>query len=165
MQHKRQTKRLTQAKFCALIRLKIIILVSITLTITASALAETVYRCGESYSTFAQCPSGPAAEVRASQGAPQTTPSKPSLATDDMRLAEDLEKKRLQAERQATQNTPNRFGAVAPNHPMPPLDAERAPISKPGKHTRQPTGPYFTAKDPTTPAKKKSNAKALPRSN
>jgi hypothetical protein len=139
-----------------------------------TTLADTVYRCGEAYSSSNQCASGTAKEVKPSAVLHTTEANNANAATRDLRDAQALEKQRLQAEQQATQAAPIR------------LSTPRAPSTAPlpssvthteqnaskgnrrekgqGKHTRKPNKPYFTAVDPTAAPKKKSTATAVPAS-
>ena len=138
----------------------------IALLVVASASAESVYRCGDEYSPSAQCPNGHPAEVKASAVLRSNPTDKAANAANDRQEAEGLEKKRLQAERQAAQTAPVRFSASS--HTISQnlnTNAERSPALNKGKRARKPQSPYFTAKDPTAPPKKKSNAKALPSTN
>jgi len=135
-----------------------------------AALADTVYRCGETYSTSSQCANGTASEVKPSSVLHATGQDKDngSTATRDMRDAQALEKQRLQAERQAAQAAPIRLSTpIAPPASPPPSSATHSePLSHKGKdqgkHARQPNSPYFTAVDPTVGPKKKNTAKAVP---
>ena len=133
------------------------------LLMTVSAHADTVYRCGNAYSASDQCANGQSAEVKASSVLRDRAQDKPSHVSNEQQEAAALEKKRLQAERQATQNAPIRLSA-SPNPPSRRVntDVERNPSRNKGKHARKPPSPYFTAKDPNAPPKKKSTAKAVP---
>ena len=128
-----------------------------------TALADTVYRCGEAYSTSNQCANGAATEVKPTSVQQATGPDKGHTATRDLREAQALEKQRLQAERQAAQAAPIRLGAPAAN-PAPSNVTHSAPLANHGKRkqARKPNSPYFTAVDPTAAPKKKSTAKAVP---
>jgi hypothetical protein len=128
--------------------------------------ADTVYRCGEAYSTSSHCAHDAATEVKPSSVLHTTGPIKSSTAPIDLREAQTLEKQRLQAERQAAQSapirlsTPNASPSIATSHE--PL-AQRGKHK--GKHARKPQSPYFTAVDPSAKnakPKKKSTAKAVP---
>jgi hypothetical protein len=128
--------------------------------------ADTVYRCGEAYSTSSQCPHEAAKEVKPSSVLPTSGQDKNNTAASDLREAQALEKQRLQAERQAAQSTPIRL-----NTPTAPLSivTSHEPLTqsgqRKGKHARKPQSPYFTAVDPSTKnakQKKKSTAKAVP---
>jgi hypothetical protein len=122
-----------------------------------SILAETVYRCGESYSTSHQCANATATEVKPSSVLHTTAANN---TNHDAREAQALETQRRQAERQATHTAPA------------PINTQRASptIATPSdtvanhqrKHTRKPTSPYFTAVDPNATHKKKNTAKAVP---
>ena len=129
------------------------------------ALADTVYRCGEAYSTSSQCANGAATEVKPTSVQQATGPDKGHTATHDLREAQALEKQRLQAERQAAQAAPIRLGAPAAN-PAPSNGTHSEPLANHGKRkqARKPNSPYFTAVDPTASPKKKSTAKAVPAS-
>lgn len=149
--------RLTRTKFTTSTWQRGITSIAWALLITAPASADTAYRCGDAYSALAQCPSGQPVEVKTTSVPRSSAPDTNAAAMRDIREAEALEKKRLQAERQAGPNAAVRLSA--------PSDAERAPMPSKGKHMRKPPNPYFTAKDPSAPTKKKGNAKALPSAN
>jgi hypothetical protein len=123
--------------------------------------ADTVYRCGEAYSTSSQCANATATEVK-----PSTvlhTTGQTNNATSDLRDAQALEKQRLHAERQAVQTAPVR---ISTPHTPPPIVTSNEPLApngkRQGKHARKPNSPYFTAVDPNAAPKKKSTAKAVP---
>ena len=112
--------------------------------------SESVYRCGSSYSSSAQCAQESATEVTA-HTEPRHHPSTPNvMPTHEQREADALEKKRWQSERQTTQNQPVRV-IVAPvqNQTAPSPETPRH-----GQRLHKPQSPYFTAKDPNKPAKK-----------
>jgi hypothetical protein len=155
MLKQRQPKRLTPADY----------LKGVAFTLSACCIlsthADTVYRCGEAYSTSNQCANATATEVKPASIL-QTT-GQTSHATSDLRDAQALEKQRLQAERQAVQTAPVRINAL----PTPPPIATSNPPLAPngrhqGKHVRKPASPYFTAVDPNAAHKKKSTGKAVP---
>jgi hypothetical protein len=124
-------------------------------------LADTVYRCGEAYSTSSQCDNAAATEVKPSSVLHTTGPT--NNATSDLREAQALEKQRLQAERQAFQTAPVRVSALPTPPPIATSNPPLAPNGRhPGKHGRKPASPYFTAVDPHATPKKKSTAKAVP---
>jgi hypothetical protein len=146
MLRKHKPKGLTPADF-----------IHLALTLSACYItpthADTVYRCGEAYSTSSQCANGTATEVKPSSVLNTTGPDKANSAMRDMRDAQALEKQPLQAEQQAAQAAPIRLST----HSAP----SAAPPSK-GKQASKPNSPYFTAVDPTTTLKNKSTAKAVP---
>jgi hypothetical protein len=139
-----------------------------------AAFADTVYRCGETYSSSNQCAIGAAKEVKPSAVLPSTEPDKANTARRDLRDAQALEKQRLQAEHQAAQAAPIRLNV--PSAPSAAPSTSNVPLSEPsankdksrengkGKHARKSNHPYFTAVDPTAVPKKKSTAKAVPAS-
>ena len=133
-----------------------------------TTLADTVYRCGEAYSSSNHCASGTATEVKPNSVMQTEGPDKGHAATRDLRDAQALEKKRLQAEQQAAQAAPIRLSAPsAPStNPSSSNVTQTEPITKQGKRkgkqARKPSSPYFTAVDPTAAPKKKSTAKAVP---
>ena len=135
-----------------------------------ATLADTVYRCGEAYSSSSQCTNGAATEVKPSSVLQTEGPDKGHAATRDLRDAQALEKQRLQAEQQAAQAAPIRLSTPsAPStNPSSSNVTQTEPISKQGKRkgkqARKPNNPYFTAVDPTAAPKKKSTAKAVPAS-
>jgi hypothetical protein len=113
--------------------------------------ADTVYRCGDAYSTSSQCANGAATEVKPSSVLQTAGPDKGNATTRDLRDAQALEKQRLQAERQAASPPPSN---VTHNEPL----ANRGNR----KHAGKPNSPYFTAVDPNAAPKKKSTVKAVP---
>ena len=135
-----------------------------------ATLADTVYRCGEAYSSSSQCSSGAATEVKPNSVLQTAGQDKANAATRDLRDAQALEKQRLQAEQQAAQAAPIRLSAPsAPStNPSSSNVTQTEPITKQGKRkgkqARKPSSPYFTAVDPTAAPKKKSTAKAVPAS-
>ena len=158
--------RLTRTKFTTSTWQRGITSIAWALLITAPASADTAYRCGDAYSALAQCPSGQPVEVKTTSVPRSSAQDTNAAAMRDMREAEALEKKRLQAERQAGQNAALRLSAPGNlGSTSPPYETERAPMPSKGKHMRKPPNPYFTAKDPSAPTKKKGNAKALPSAN
>ena len=124
------------------------------------AYADAVYRCGEAYSTVAQCGSTAATEVKPTSAL--ATGTSTNTSANDVRDAQALEKQRLHAQRQAVQTT----APVQINTPraQTPVAANNEPAIHNGKrqHTRRPASPYFTAVDPNAKQKKKSTAKAVP---
>jgi len=141
--------------------------ISLTFTLSAWCImpthADTVYRCGEAYSTSSQCGNTAATEVKPSSVLHATGQDKSNTTTSDLRDAQALERQRLQAERQAVQTAPVRFStsnaqpaSLANNEPLPNSGKHK------GKHARKPPSPYFTAVDPNATPKKKSTAKAVP---
>jgi hypothetical protein len=151
-------------------------LISLALTFNAwcitATYADTVYRCGETYSTSSQCANGTATEVKPSSVLKTTGPDKGNTATRDLLDAQALEKQRLQAEQQAAQAAPIRLStpsapSTAPSSvPQTELGTNKGNRREKGKgkHARKPNTPYFTAVDPTAAPKKKSTAKAVPAS-
>ena len=145
-------------------------LISLVLTFNAWCIththADTVYRCGEAYSTSSQCAHDAATEVKPSSVLHTTAPVKSSTAPIDLREAQALEKQRLQAERQAAQSASIRLST--PNA-SPSIITSHEPLAQSGKHkgkhARKAQSPYFTAVDPSAKnakLKKKSTAKAVP---
>jgi hypothetical protein len=123
--------------------------------------ADTVYRCGEAYSTSSQCANATATEVKPSSVLHTT--GQTNNATSDLREAQALEKQRLHAERQAVQTAPVRINTPHTPPPMLTSNEHLVPNGKrQGKHARKANTPYFTAVDLTAAPKKKSTAKAVP---
>ena len=151
-------------------------LICLALTLNACCItrthADTMYRCGETYSTSSQCANGAATEIKPSSVLQTTGPDKVNTATRDLRDAQALEKQRLQAEQQAAQAAPIRLStpsapSTAPSSvPQTELGTNKGNRREKGKgkHVRKPNNPYFTAVDPTAAPKKKSTAKAVPAS-
>ena len=133
-----------------------------------ATLADTVYRCGEAYSSSSQCTNGAATEIKPSSVLQTEGSDKSHAATRDLRDAQALEKQRLQTEQQAAQAAPIRLStpSVPSTNPSFSNVTQTAPISKQdkrkGKQARKPSSPYFTAVDPSAAPKKKSTAKAVP---
>ena len=128
--------------------------------------ADTVYRCGKTYSASAQCDHGPASELKPLATPHVTTVEKGNTPTDELIEAQALEKRRLQSESQAIQSAPARvsvpsapIGTVAhdPHLPQKPNDKK--------KRTKKTQSPYFTAVAPSATPKKKSTAQAVPANN
>jgi hypothetical protein len=133
--------------------------------------ADTVYRCGETYSTSSQCAHEAATEVKPSSVLPASGKDKDNAAMRDLRDAQALEKQRLQAERQSAQAAPIRLSTPNTLSPTPPPasvshNEQLTPKGKhKGQHARKLQSPYFTAVDPSAnqaKPKKKSTAKAVP---
>jgi hypothetical protein len=148
--------------------------IRLALTLSACCItpthADTVYRCGEAYSTSSQCTNGAATEVKPNSVLQTTGSDKGNTATRDLRDAQALEKQRLQAEQQAAQAAPIRLSTPSAPSTTPSSSnvTQTEPITKQGKRkgkqARKPSSPYFTAVDPTAAPKKKSTAKAVPAS-
>jgi len=144
--------------------------VSVVTVLSHTVSADTVYRCGESYSTSSQCANGTVSEVRPSSAlhTPSQDKDNGSTLTRDLRDAQTLEKQRLLVERKAAQAAPLRFStpSAPTSSPSPSSLSPNEPLNRQGKRkgklARQPSSPYFTAVDPSGPPKKKSTAKAVP---
>jgi hypothetical protein len=146
-------------------------LLAMATLLSHAAFADTVYRCGETYSSSNQCAGEAAKEVKPNAVLHSNEPDKANTAARDLRDAQALEKQRLQAEQQAAQAVPIRLSApsAAPSTSNVPLNEPSANKDKSrengkGKRARKPNNPYFTAVDPTAAPKKKSTAKAVPAS-
>ena len=113
-----------------------------------NSLSETVYRCGNSYSSSSQCAQETATEVNAYSEPPHHTSTPNAIAAKEQREADALEKKRLHDERQATQKLPARMVVV-------PAEKQTAtpPTPQNGKKLPRSPSPYFTANDPNKPMK------------
>jgi hypothetical protein len=155
------------AKTCWFIRLAL----TLSACCITPTLADTVYRCGEAYSTSSHCANGVAAEVKPSSVLQTAEPDKGKAATRDLRDAQALEKQRLQAEQQVTQapirlSSPSAVSATQPTstviHNEPSTSKSNRREKGKGKHAHNPNTPYFTAVDPSSAPKKKSTAKAVP---
>ena len=163
MLKKYNPKRLTATKCLAA-------LLGMAVLLSHTALADPVYRCGEAYSTSSQCANGAATEVKPSTELHITGPDKANAAMRDLRDAQALEKKRLQAEQHTAQSaqiqlsTPSATSANSSSSSV----TQNEPIAnksmRKGKHARKPNSPYFTAVDPKAKPKKKSTAKTVPAS-
>ena len=143
-------------------------LICLALTLNACCItrthADTMYRCGEAYSTSSQCANGAATEIKPSSVLQTTGPDKVNTATRDLRDAQALEKQRLQAEQQAAQAAPIRLSTPSAPSTTPDINKGNRREKGKGKHARKPNNPYFTAVEPTAAPKKKSTAKAVPAS-
>jgi hypothetical protein len=131
----------------------------VLLLCSTAVYADTVYRCGEAYSTASQCGNAAATEVKPASVL-STGPST-NTSAHELRDAQALEKQRLHAQRQAAQTAPVLINTPAPG----PLAASNASVtpSRQQPHSRRPASPYFTATDPShAKQKKKSTAKAVP---
>ncbi len=150
--------------------------IRLALTLSACCMtpthAETVYRCGEAYSTSSQCANGVATEVKPSSVLQTARPNNGSVATRDLLDAQALEKQRLEAEQLAAQAAPIRLStpsapSATPNtssvtHNEPNGSKNNRREKSQGKNARKPNSAYFTAVDPTAAPKKKNTAKAVP---
>ncbi len=124
--------------------------------------ADTIYRCGEAYSTSNQCGHTQAIEVKPGSVPRSPEQGKHNTAAQDLRDAQALEKQRLQAERQAAQSTPTRLNTPSAAPANSPNEAPANNTKRYGHHSRQLQSPYFTAVDPKATSQKKSTAKAVP---
>ena len=157
MRKRHQTKGLKPANFLA--SQSLYLAITLVAGYLMPAYADTVYRCGEAYSTSAQCGNTAATEVK--PASVLNTGIGTNTSAHDLRDAQALEKQRLQAQRQAVQAAPILISppvaaTTASNTQLPAHDARK------GKHARKAATPYFTAVDPNAPHKKKSTAKAVP---
>ena len=123
--------------------------------------AQTVFRCGNHYSTTANCADSVPAPVQDTRAAEQAK-AQERLTQQTQREAQALEKNRLQAERQATKVPlppawPSDKGATTSA-----VDADTLP---PPPHHRKKVSPYFTAKDGSAAPGKKTAAKAKTQAN
>jgi len=128
--------------------------------------ADTVYRCGEAYSTSNQCIQEAATEVKPSSVLHTSGPVKSSTTSIDLRDAQALEKQRLQTERQAAQSAPISLSTTnAPKSVITSHELIAQSDKHKGKHARKTQSPYFTAVDPSAKKakpKKKSTSKGAP---
>ena len=122
--------------------------------VTVPTYASSIYRCGNSYSTNHVCADGNAVEIKPHVDPPQLrSPHQASPAVSDSKEAEALEKKRLASENKAGKQVLPRVIVTNPSTHANELETA---------HRRHAPNPYFTAKDPNSPPKKKSSTKALP---
>lgn len=119
--------------------------------------AQTIYRCGDSYSQK-PCPGGQTIQATDERTQAQKAQTDAAIQRDS-RTAATLEKNRLQQE--ATQA---HAANTAAQHNAPPAAASNEPVKKStnSKKSRKPE--YFTARD-ATEKKKKSSRGASPASN
>lgn len=130
---------------------------------TLCAHADTVYRCGDAYSSFEQCANGQAVEVKPRLDWVTSSPSKARTASQDLREAQALEKQRLQTEHQAAQTAPPARLSTTNAEVTPAIHAASTPHRGQSKPYHRGTfSPYFTARDPNAPAQKKATTKAAP---
>jgi len=131
---------------------------------SAATADHAVYRCGEAYSSSAQCQDGRATELIQPNAELHThTPESASVIRQESREAHALETNRRQATHQVTPTMPAPLGVPQqPTRSVTPLNTEHSRTHGKNNRTDHPKSPYFTAKAPSAPAKKKSNAKALP---
>jgi hypothetical protein len=108
------------------------------------------------------CTKGHPAEIRPHAELRTSGYDSVSATTRDLREAEALEKTRIRSEKQVMQSTSVRPIDMHQNLPMGNADEPATNPRRAGRHTRKLQSPYFTAKDPNAPPKKKGNAKALP---
>ena len=132
----------------------------VLLLCSTAVYADTVYRCGEAYSTASQCGNAAATEVKPASVL-STGPST-NTSAHELRDAQALEKQRLQAQRQAAQTAP----VLIHTPPAPATLAAGNASDTPSRrhpHSRRPASPYFTATEPNhAKQKKQSTAKAVP---
>lgn len=124
--------------------------------------AETIYRCGDDYSTSPICADGRSTAIRTPSESHTTERDKTSTAAHDLREANALEKNRLRLESRASLRAPAQAMGTHQNIQLSEPDAPAADVRHNGRYTRRLQSPYFTAKDLNSPPKKKSSAKTLP---
>jgi hypothetical protein len=129
---------------------------------SADARTETIFRCGDNYSPSALCADGRSAVIQTPTETHVTLHDKTSTATRDQREADALEKARLSAEHRAMQNASAQIMGTYPNNAVSHTDVPAADVRQNGRYARRLHSPYFTAKDPNAPPKKKSSVKTLP---
>ena len=121
--------------------------------------AQTVYRCGDQYSATASCQSGTAPALQDTRNAEQAK-AQERLTQQTQREAQALEKNRLQAERQASVNTP----PATPTWPQDTSTANAATgpntLTANPRHTHSKKAtPYFTAKEASSHDKTRGKQK------
>jgi hypothetical protein len=123
--------------------------------------AASVYRCGNTYSASTVCPHGDAVEITPNAEPQSNGPRKTTVSSHDSQEADALERKRLNAENRASRQNATRVIVTTPNKTA---DTDTVPATEPhsNSHRRQLKSPYFTAKDPNSPPKKKGKATSLP---
>jgi hypothetical protein len=162
MRKKRNTRDQTLSRFFAGLQFIEYISLGLALLTSSHLKAETVYRCGDDYSTSAKCADGRSAEIKTHAEVRTSAHDSTSSATRDLHDAEALEKNRLRSEKQTAQSVPPRMMDTRQNLTSSNTDDNATNLHPKGLRHRRPQSPYFTAKDPNTPPKKKGNAKALP---
>jgi hypothetical protein len=161
MQIKQKIQGACQASKCDRHHLHALIRLLCTVLFATPSWAASVYRCGNDYSTSALCAQGDAVVITPN-AEPQTSgPRKASISSTDAHEADALEKRRLNAENRATRQNATRVIVTAPSKPA---DIDSVPRTEPHSASRRRPlkSPYFTAKDPNGPPKKKGNAMPLP---
>ena len=146
----------------AYLRCMRVVSIALLLLPTARPHAQTIYRCGDEYSTSAICAGGRSALISTPSESHTPAHDKTSSVTQDLREAEALEKIRLRSESRVVQNAPAQMMSTFQNTPAGSTDASAADIRHSNRYTRRLQSPYFTAKDPNAPPKKKGIAKTLP---
>jgi len=131
------------------------LLLAATLGVPALSSAETVYRCGESYSQQ-PCPGGKPVQTDDPRSEGQRAQTREAVRRD-AKAADEMEKSRLKAE---AKPAPALMPAPKPETPEPP----NGPVVTPGV-AKKPA--YFTAVAPAKkgqaqPGKKKKKAKKKP---
>jgi phage repressor protein C with HTH and peptisase S24 domain len=124
-------------------------------TYPLGAAAQTIYRCGDSYSQK-PCPGGQTIQAADERTQAQKAQTDAAIQRDS-RTAATLEKNRLQQE--ATQAR----ATTAAQHNAPQAAASNEPVKKSTASKKSRNPEYFTARD-ATEKKKKSSSGALPAS-
>lgn len=121
--------------------------------------AQTVYRCGDQYSSHAQCGKATAQTLQDSRNAAQDN-AQQALTRQTQKEADALEKNRISAERQAATST-TRLSTFPQDNAL--TQSKMAPesIDSPSSRGKRHTAsPYFTAKDGGVSKKTKKKTSA-----
>jgi hypothetical protein len=161
MQIKQKTQEPCLALKCDQHHLHALIRLLCTVLIVTPGWAASIYRCGNTYSASTVCAHGDAVEITPNAEPQSNGPRKTPTSLKDSQEADALERKRLNAENRASRQNATRVIVTAPNKTA---DIDTGPSTEPhsNSHRRQLKSPYFTAKDPNGPPKKKSNPTSLP---
>lgn len=133
---------------------------------TLSVMAQTVYRCGDQYSTHPSCSNGSAPSVHDPRSTEQQK-NQDRLTHQTQAEAQRLEKQRIKTEQAATRAVPPSVAAWSTTDVSPHRETmDSNTLDAPHPHAgRKKTGAYFTAKDRDKPSKKTSQPKLKPKAN
>ena len=132
---------------------------------TVSALAQTVYRCGNDYSTTPMCSDASAPEVHdpRSEGQHQ---AQDRLTQQTQAQAERLERNRLKAEKQSPRSSTAVTALPAKDLSLMQDSSDSSMSGSPTPHAHpKKTSPFFTAKDGQPKSKKTATTNAKPKAN
>ena len=116
-----------------------------------TALAQTVYRCGNEYNDTPSCSSGSIVSVHDARSEDQHK-AQDRLTQQTQAQADALEKNRIKAEKQNPRATPS-IASWPAKEVSPTQDSSTLGSPTPRAHHKK-TSPYFTAKDGNAKSKK-----------